>query len=354
MGVFMRPRFAKIGLFGEQKSGKTFTATELACGLIRRIGSDRPIKIFDTDGGYAYRLERIKILTGKEPQGVQANSFVEMMRFVDSCEDDDVVILDSVTNPWVELFRAAKTKYKFFVSAAGAAKDQWAPFSDWVKASNCHVFVCGRLGWNYEEVIDEDSGKKKSVKSESKMKTESELGYEPSLLLEISREQREDGIWNHEVLVKGDRFALIDGKRISFSPMPESRLKDPNDNPTYGELSPWFELLDLDRAGGTTGIDTEQKSLDIFADNSSREWHAKEEERRVLLEEIKDDLVSAFPGQSAAEKKIKVDIIRTVFGDGWATIEANQSRIYTPAVLRDGRTRLKAEIAKARSSVSKE
>lgn len=341
--MFAKPKFAKIGIFGEQKSGKTFTTTELACGLIRKIESDRPLKVFDTDGGYAYRLDRIKTLTGKDPQGTQSVSFLDMLHFTETCEDGDVVIIDSVTNPWVELFRAAKAKYKYFVSAAGAAKDQWAPFSDWVKASNCHVFICGRLAWNYEETIDEDSGKAKSVKSESKMKTEAELGYEPSLLLEISREQRKDGIWNHEVLVKGDRFALIDGKRISFSPMPHSRLKDPADNPTFAALEPWFDMLDLSRDGGT-GINTDQRSMEIFSNDSTVEYRKREEERKVLLDEIKDDLVSAFPGQSAEEKKLKVDLIRSAFLAGWSTIEANQDRSFTPEVLRDGRTRLKALI----------
>lgn len=340
---FAKPKFAKVGIFGEQKSGKTYSVVGMACGLLKKIGTGKPLKVFDTDGGFSYQLDRIRTLTGKDPEGVQAQSFPDLLRFTQSCEDGDVVVIDSVSNPWLELFRAAKKRYKFFVSAAGAAKDEWAPFSDWVKASNCHVFICGRLAYEYEDTIDEDSGKTKSVKSGTRMKTESDLGYEPSLLLEISREQRKDGIMGHEILVKGDRFALLDGQKFMF--LPEARLhEDLTYNPVFDALEPWFSKLDLS-GQGTTGIDTTPRSGEIFADSYAISRRAQEEERKVLLEEIQSDLVSAFPGQSAQEKKLKADLVRTVFGTGsWLALETNHQGLYPNAMLRDGRGTLKLKI----------
>src|SRR5262249_27529377 len=143
-----------------------------------------------------------------------------------------VALVDSITHPWRELCDAylasVNEKRKQFGKRAqmrlefqdwNVLKPRWAKWTDFYLNSPLHVIICGRAGWEYEsQDRDDGSGKKEQVKSGIKMKTESEFGFEPSLLVEMQREQDIDG--DHRIvrnaIVLGDRFSVIDGKKGTF------------------------------------------------------------------------------------------------------------------------------------------
>ena len=48
--------YAKVGLYGTAGAGKTRTATEVAIGLHKAIGSKKPIAAFDTEPAFSFVL----------------------------------------------------------------------------------------------------------------------------------------------------------------------------------------------------------------------------------------------------------------------------------------------------------
>ena len=143
------------------------------------------------------------------------------------------------------------------------------------------------------------------------MKAETEMGYEPSLLLEMERVRAEDGTIGgkitHRCHVIKDRADMIDGQHF--------------DNPTFACFLPVIETLNL--GGRHLGIDTSRSSEEVFDAEGRTEQARKEQTRKVLLEEIEGILVRHFPSTSGADKKAKLERLEEVFGTtSWTRISA--------------------------------
>lgn len=321
---FGKPKWMKAGFLGFPKSGKTYTAISLACGLHKLTGCKRPLQVYDSEGGFEYQADRIRELTGMDPDGVMAQNFVDLIAYTKQCQSGDICIIDSVTHPWRELLEAKQEKMGRFRGIM-SAKETWTnEFSAWFLGSSCHVIICGRAGYIFAEEED-DKGEMKLVTKGTKMKTESELGFEPSLLVEMERDERNDGTLRRIAIVKGDRFGVIDGKRFA--------------DPTFDSFKEFISRLDL-TTGGKPGLNTAPKTVDTLSGNGQSEIQKEMQERKIILEEIKTDIISAFPGQSAPEKKGKVDSLKACFGTAsWTRLESH-FKSFPADKLREGRVRL--------------
>jgi hypothetical protein len=190
----------------------------------------------------------------------------------------------------------------------GPVKARWANFTDWYLNSPMHVIICGRAGWEYEDEVDERTGKKKLVKVGTKMKAEAEFGFEPSLLIEMEREDQrhQDGTMQqvYRATVVGDRFNRINGQTF--------------DNPTWECFRPFLEEL---KPGAHAPIDTALKS-DHQVQDGVDGWTQEKKRRTILAEEIQGELTAKWPGQTAAEKKAKGDALQQFFGTrSWTAVE---------------------------------
>src|ERR1043165_3679300 len=81
-----RMAYAKIGLYGNAGSGKTRTATEIAIGLHKAIGSKKPIAAFDTEPAFAfvkpiYDAAGIELLISDE-----SRALVDLRQLMDEAE----------------------------------------------------------------------------------------------------------------------------------------------------------------------------------------------------------------------------------------------------------------------------
>src|SRR5436190_444371 len=223
--------YLKAGFLGFPKSGKTFTSVKLAIGTIKLFKLDGPVALFDTESGSNYVADMIKSETGKDLLGVRARSFNALMQFAKDCitEKVSVAIVDSVSHPWSELMESYLVQLNEKRKAKG-----WAPlakleFQNWssIKAiweqwptfflnSPLHIIVCGRAGFTFEMEKDQETGRKELVKTGIKMRVESNFGFEPSLLVEMEREQLPDGDGGfkivHRATILGDRFAVLDAQ----------------------------------------------------------------------------------------------------------------------------------------------
>jgi len=331
------PGYLKAGFLGFPKSGKTRTAIELAVGTREAFGLKGPIAMMDTEGGSDYIAERVRERTGLDLMGYKGRAFDDMMTLGRDCiaEGVSVFVVDSITHVWRELCQAylqrvnanrppTNRKVSLELLDWARVKEQWAPWTDFYLNSPLHIIVCGRAGFEWDMQKNEDTGKNELRKTGVKMKTEAEFGFEPSLLVEMERVQESlDSPIVHRATIIGDRFGLIDGKTC--------------DDPTFEFFAPHVVKL-TNRPGNE--IDTAPKSqVDVDGQGDSQ-WARERKTREILCEEIQGELTAKWPGQSAAEKQSKADIVfRTFNTRSWTAVEGMASD-----VLRKGLEAIRTEL----------
>lgn len=312
--------FAKVGIYGTAGTGKTRTATEIAIGLHKAIGSKKPIAAFDTEPAFSFVLPLFQAAGIELLVADESRALVDLMKFMNEAEKVcDIVIIDSITHVWRDaqesfLARLNETRKKFNRKPLASLEFQhwrpikaaWADFTDRFLSSRMHVIVCGRAGTIYEyQDKDDGSGKKELISVGSRMATEKELGYEPSLLIEMVID-RQDGRTINTAVIQKDRADKLNGQEI---PMPN-----------YARLKAHFQALNI--GGEHFGSMEQRDSRAMFPEADENGWDAEKQRRIVLSEEIQGLMLKHHPSQSVEDKKAKGDLLE-MFADtrSWTKIE---------------------------------
>jgi len=341
--------YAKVGLYGNAGSGKTYTASKIAIGLHQYAKLEKPVGFFDTEPAASYVIPLfeaagIEFLVYDESRALQ-----DLMAFMNEAEEAcSVVIIDSITHVWRDAQESylnkvndgRKKKGKYPLTALEfqhwrPIKAAWAEFTDRFLSSKVHVIVCGRAGSIYEfQDKDDGSGKKELITTGTRMATEKELGYEPSLLIEMISD-REDGKIINTALIQKDRSDKLNGQVIRY--------------PDFQKLEPHFAFLNL---GGEHHKSMNQRdSKELFTEEGDENWQAEKRRREMWCEEIKALLVRHnMDGTSNEAKKSRADLIQRIFNTGsWTKIEGMDSD-----AIRDGFERMKIELEPIASDNSSE
>jgi hypothetical protein len=358
----------KAGILGFPKSGKTYTGALLAVAAKRMFGAKEPIAMYDTEGGSEYIAPMIRLLTGQEGAVVRSRSFDDLMAFTKECEAAgiQVVLVDSITHPWRELCDSylakvnesrrargwtARTKLEF--QDWGPIKEAWSRWTDWYLNSKVHIIICGRAGFEYDMETNEETGRKELIKTGVKMKTESEFGFEPSLLIEMERDQHVNGGVTivRKVTVLGDRFGLLDGKMTEFKGhskdvKPGHKLTDKDllakYTPELDAVTKFFSAhMEALKPGAHAPIDTSLKTDLGIDENGDADAFRYRREKTIVLEEIKEEMLRAWPSTSTKEKTAKSDCLFELFGiRSWTAVESMSLEALRPAL-----TKLKIKVA---------
>ena len=335
--------FAKVGIYGTAGSGKSRTATEIAIGLHKAIGSTKPIVVFDTEPAFSFLLPifqkaGIELLVADESRALS-----DLMNFMDEAEEvSDISIIDSITHVWRDaqesyLARLNKSRQEQRKKPLMALefqhwrpiKAKWAEFTDRFLSSKMHVIVCGRAGTIYEyQDKDDGTGKKELISVGTRMATEKELGYEPSLLIEMIADRQEGKIVNVAAIQK-DRSDRLNGKEI---PMPN-----------YQKLKSHFEALNI---GGQhfSSMDA-RNSENLFPEANESGWDMEQKQRTIYCEEIAELLKKHHPSQSVEDKQKRMDIMEQFFDTrSFTKLETIKSE-----VLKDGLDGLREKLEKTTS-----
>jgi hypothetical protein len=318
------PKYLKAGFLGFSAGGKTHTSIELLIGTRALLGIEGPIAIYDTEGGSGYIADRIKERTGQFPLVCQSRSFDDLLSVgQEALKIGALMQADSVTHPWRELCDAylkkvnadrkannLRPRSKLEFQDWGIIKPLWGQWTNFYLNSPMHISVCGRAGFIYDFTEkDEETGKRELLKTGVKMNTETEFGFEPSLLVEMERIQKDENgrttLYNQATVLK-DRFNLINGKQCM--------------NPTFEFFRPYVERL---QSGRHIPIDTDVKS-DVDADGiGDIAFRREKKEREILCEEIQGEILKAWPGSTNAEKQAKADILDQIFETrSWKKVES--------------------------------
>lgn len=325
--------YLKAGLLGFPKSGKSYTATMLAIAVKKFFNLNGQIAMFDTEAGSLYLAPLVEKLTGQKLLAIRKRSVKDLIAWGQACIDGGVSvgIVDSVTHPWRELCdsylkqkneqrsKARKSPQdKLQFQDWGPIKERWAIWSDFYLNSALHLIICGRAGFDYD-FVENDDGKDELRKTGVKMKTESEFGFEPSLLIEMSRNQSLSDKAHRitrEATVLGDRFGIIDSKVCEFR-----SLNDP-----VAELDAVLDFfrphLELLSPGSHAPVDTASRTEFDMVDGDDRSsWERRQ--RTILCEEVQGELTRVWPGQTAKEKAAKLEAVEKHFNTrSWTAVES--------------------------------
>jgi len=300
-----KPYF-KAAFEGFAGSGKTHTAALVAIGIHRRIGSKKPVVIFDTEKAAKFlkplfEAANIEVLV-RESKSL-ADLKVTMQKINEGLSD--VLIIDSISHVWEEYLQAyakkvGRTRLQF--QDWGIIKPTWkAEFSDQFVQGQYHALFTGRAGYEYDNEVNEDTGKREIYKSGVKMKVEGETAYEPDILVYMERFEKILGedkkVWREATIVK-DRSTLLDGQTFK--------------NPTYDNFAPAIDSLlenPMDRDAllmpeGDTGLlfKTEEEKVT---------WRR---ERDKAIEELEGLLYRIEPSSTGKGKQFKLELLDKVFG----------------------------------------
>src|SRR3990167_3437078 len=211
----------KIGFYGAQGSGKTFTALLIAEGLAQR--TKKRVAFVDTEHGTDFYCKAVP-QRACHPEAFDFDALYtrSMTEIIDSVKgldpkDYSVVVIDSMTHVW----EAAKAAYEGKLTKIGTVPFQaWAkikkPYKDlmaYLLSSPMHVIICGRQGIEYE--TDEESEELKAVGF--KMKAEGETPYEPHILIRMEsvRAKKTNEVATIYAYAEKDRTGVLQGRSFA-------------------------------------------------------------------------------------------------------------------------------------------
>ena len=300
--------YGKFGFYGDAGSGKTFTASKVAIGLVKFIESKKPVFFLDSETGSDYVLPMFK-KAGVDLQVAKSRAFQDLLEAIDVVEEEgSVLIVDSISHYWDELMDSYKKKKnltRLFVQHWMELKPTWREFSTKFVASKLHIILCGRSGDVWSDVAD-DEGVKTLTKVGTKMRVEKETSYEPSLLIEMEKVLKSDrpgSGWTHRAWVEKDRFDVLNFKNF--------------DDPCFEDFLPHISLLNI--GGEHRTLDVDRNSQDMFEKgNTGAEYYKKREQ---TLEEIKNEINLLFIGRDEKTKNDKNLYLKELLGThSWSKI----------------------------------
>lgn len=329
--------YLKAGFMGLAGSGKTFTATDIAIGLIKHLKTagiayaEKPVYFLDTETGSDY-VKPTFDKAGIKLMQAKTRSFADLVPAVEEAEKyGSILLIDSISHFWTEFTEsyAKKRNRKRGLEFQDWAylKQEWRRFTDAYVNSSLHILMCGRMGYEYD-FFQDDSGKKQLEKTGVKMKAETETGYEPSILICMEREM--DGVDTKRQIRKAyvlkERFNIIDGCEFV--------------NPSFKDFLPHIQLLNL--GGKQLGVDLTRNSEGIIPEaNSDRDWKHREAQREIYLEKIQALMTEhSISARSDAGKTRVIELLKKHFlTTSWREVEG-----YSLDKIKDGFNKLHIEL----------
>lgn len=301
--------YLKAAFMGLAGSGKTYTASSVAIGLVRHMqkldlpDAGKPVLFVDTENGSSWMTRRFAE-AGIELQVAQTTSFADLAQAMTIARvNASVLIIDSITAFWVEFtetYKATKRRSRGLEFQDWAwLKGEWrAKFTARFLNDPLHTIMCGRMGYEYDHYVD-DAGKKQIEKTGVKLKAEGELGFEPSLLVQMEREQDLDSNTVHHIA------HVLKDRRPDAKSLDGKTFRDP----TFEHFLPHIEYLNL---GGTTqGAYDERATSAMLIPADERDTNSTR--RAIVLEEIEALLVEHYPSTSGADKAKKAELFAKHF-----------------------------------------
>jgi hypothetical protein len=308
--------YVKMAAEGMAGTGKTYTLAQIALGLYKKIGSKKPIVVFDTENSAKF-LKPYFAENNIRVQIKKSRSLADLSKTMEFCREgySDILFIDSLTHIWQKLldsFLKEKKKRHLSISDWGILKPIWRerftePFVD----DKYHAFFTGRAGFEYESEINDETGKREFFKSSIKMKAEGETAYEPDILIlmerfeELLNPKKPKVIFRQATVIKS-RYAAIDGKTFK--------------QPSYKDFAPAIDWILSDAVAPSAPKRSYSNAELIESDDDKREYIRT---KRIAIEKIEAFGHKHFgSAQSKDDKRKKIMLLESAFGTAsWTEIQ---------------------------------
>lgn len=303
--------FLKMAFEGFAGDGKTYTATQVAIGVHKLIGSTKPIALFDTEKAFKALKPQFDEAGIEAVVNDEQRSLAALNQAIKWCEEGnvDILIVDSITHVWEEFLRAylnrpdkngkeiKRNRLEF--QDWGVLKPQWKElFSTPFVMAKCHIIFTGRAGYEYTDEKNQETGKREIFKSGIKMKAETETAFEPDILVLMQKVHdliSETKTIHREAMVIKDRTTKIDGQIFK--------------NPTFDNFYPAIKVLLDGTLREVHGVDIP----DTFEEFENKFSEIGKEKARIIAE-----LEGCFEimglGTGAQDKQVKAWTLSQVYG----------------------------------------
>lgn len=303
--------FVRSSVDGLNGAGKTCTIAQFAVGLAKEYGDGADVHVFDSSDRWApwkkliFDVEKIRLHIH------YGESIAVLQKAMDAALKGpcSVFVGDDLTVPWmegVESFSFENGNLTF--ERRAQLLREWRQFVRGFRHGPFHSLACGRLGYVWENVEDQD-GNEKLHQGDSKFNAGGgeNFGYDADLELEMRRRKRRllgliRGRTTMEYVcdVVKDARGILNNQQFVFQDWTNGYKPG-----MYRNVLDYFRPhIDFVRSLDTTRFDSESSRNLVVSGQTA--WGRDQSQRKGLLEEFSANLDMAFPSGEGKSKLSKM------------------------------------------------
>lgn len=303
----------KCALQGDPGSGKTYTMAKIAIGLHKKIKSQKPVVLIDTERSHQWLIPLFKEANIKFLVR-ETKSLVDVRQAMKMCREgySDILLIDSITHiheKFMDAYKEKVNRQRLQFQDYAIVKPAWRKeFTEPLVNDDYHILFTGRIKDDYENELDEETGKREIFKSGRSMQAEKNIGYEPDLLLYMERVEnilsKDKKDVHRQATVLKDKSSLTDGKTFI--------------DPVFENFEPIIDYC-LSNPAEKKPVE-EGDNKELFKTEEDKRAYLKKKD--ILLEKIGNEMTKYAPGQSAEVKQKRIELSEKVFGtNSWTEVE---------------------------------
>ena len=314
----------KLGILGFEGSGKTYTAVDFAIGMTKLTGKKK-VAFFDTEKGSDFHIHKFKD-HGIELFVVKSRSFKDLIDTIKEAERESFsfLIIDSISHVWrdlVESWLKKKGRSHLTMKDWGVLKTEWGQFTDLYVNSKLSIAMLGRAGHEYD-ISEDDDGNQEMRKSGTKMKVETETGYEPDLLLEMFKDRAESVTQTKKGTKKTTKLKTFVNKCVVLKDRTDTMNARELINPKFTDFKSIIKFLNIN--GEHVAASANNNTLNAFKKDDFS-WADKLKRKEIALELLTESLILAkLDGTSTEAKQKRTELLIKHFGSSSKTFIEDQ------------------------------
>lgn len=314
----------KTGWYGASGVGKTFSAAMLSLGLSKEEHGGAPVWVTDSEDGWKF-LKPVFAMEGVELVIRKVPTFLGMLTDLRDAERAGACVwnVDSLTTIFREWLKACQVKCGFNGPWGSEMRDGWTGFVQTFLRSPIHCQALGRIKDIEEEMIVDDDGNTKRLKTGDKLNAggKESFTFEPHLCLRLERERKDrvkkglklegEGRVIHRVDVEKDRALVLNNKIMRWHSM--SGYKPGGYKEVWNSLRLHFTATQL--TGDFSTLDVSQTSELLVNDGAAGgEFYERRARREKFCAEIKACMDLFFGGRGKEDLQVRLAVTDLIFG----------------------------------------
>ena len=306
--------FLKASVDGTHGSGKSGTTARLAVGISKELYHCAPVLVADSEERWRFYEKTIFAPEGVPLIRMDGSTLLGIQKAIASVEKHGacVFVADQLTTPWkdgLKAFSYADGELTF--NRRQQLMNQWLPIIQNFRYGKFHAICCGRIGFEWENVFDEESGRVKLTQGNTKFNAGGgeNFGYEADLELEMRRNKRRvlsllrTGTSMEYVcsVIKDAAAGILNGEQFVF-PGQKGLYKPGDYKAVFQAFRAYLKFMATIDA--PTPVTTAATSDLLIAGKTP--WAANQSEKKALLEELDANLTMCFPSGEGKSKLSKM------------------------------------------------